>query len=245
MVTSGTESRNNKTEEKKMNILLGVVCALGAFTALVLAEKFFKKEGVMAWMVLATVLANIFLQKSIMIGPIAATLGNILFASNYLATDILSEKYGVKESKKAIKLSFFALIFFIASTQLALLFVPSAEDFAQTAMQTLFTTGARIAAASLICYYASNMLDVWLFAKIKSKTGEKKLWLRNNVATIISNCVENFALYFLAFGGIMDAGLLLQMGLSASIIEIALALCDTPFVYWSKKWGTKRVKATN
>ncbi len=227
-----------------MNILLGALCAIGAFTALVLAEKFFKKEGVMAWMVLATVLANIFLQKSIMVGEINATLGNILFASNFLATDILTEKYGVKESKRALRLSFFALIFFIAATQLALLFIPSAEDVAQPAMQTLFTIGARIAVSSLICYYASNLLDIWLFNKIKTKTGDKKLWLRNNVATIISNCIENFALYFLAFGGIMEPGVLLQMGASASVIEIILAICDTPFLYWSKKWGSKKAKNT-
>ena len=67
-------------------------------------EKFFKKEGLFVWISIATVISNILICKSIDILGFTTALGNILFASTFLATDILVEKYGVKDSRKAIVL---------------------------------------------------------------------------------------------------------------------------------------------
>jgi len=61
------------------------------------------------------------------------------------------------------------------------------------------------------------------------------MWLRNNICTIISNGGENFLFYTIAFAGTMPMSLILSMALSATIIEIIIALCDTPFLYLSKK----------
>ena len=85
-----------------MNILLGVVSLLLTFSLLIIVEKFFKKEGLFVWVSIATIIANILVCKSIGIFNITTNLGNILFASSFLATDIMSEKYGAKESRKAI-----------------------------------------------------------------------------------------------------------------------------------------------
>ena len=77
-----------------MNILLGVVSLLLTFSLLIIVEKFFKKEGLFVWVSIATIIANILVCKSIGIFNITTNLGNILFASSFLATDIMSEKYG-------------------------------------------------------------------------------------------------------------------------------------------------------
>ena len=221
------------------NILIGFFSVVACFIAIVLIEKLFNKEGLFVWVAIATVLANIFLAKTVGLGPITASLGNIMFASTYLATDILTEKYGVKWAKKAVKLGLCAAVIFIVSSQIVVAFTPAPEDTIHPLFAQLFSITARITLSSVICYFLSNLLDVWLFEKIRKKTNGKYLWLRNNVSTIVSNCGENFAFYFIAFLGVMDVPTLLMLATTASVIEITIAACDTPFLYLSKRLGTK------
>jgi len=72
------------------------------------------------------------------------------------------------------------------------------------------------------------------FEKIREKV-PNKLWLRNNISTIISNCSENFFFAFLAFVGLFDIQTILSIAITGSIIEIIIAICDTPFLYIAKK----------
>lgn len=216
-----------------MNILLGFLGIILCFLAVVLIEKFFKKEGLIVWVSIATIIANILVCKTVNILGFVSSLGNIMFASNFLATDIICEKYGKEYSKKAVMLGLFSTIVFIVSTQFGMLFIPDETDIVQESMKNLFSINLRTSIASITMYFVSNMLDIWLFEKIKEKVPEK-LWLRNNVATIVANCSENFFFAFLAFVGIMDISTIISIAVTGSIIEIIIALCDTPFVYLAK-----------
>lgn len=216
-----------------MNIVLGMGSIILCFIAVVLMEKFFKKEGLFVWVSIATVIANILVCKTVNILGLVSSLGNIMFASNFLATDIISEKYGKQYSKKAIMLGFVSAIIFVVTTQIGLLFIPDETDLVQESMQTLFAINLRTSIASLTMYFISNMFDVWLFDKLKEKF-PKKLWLRNNIATIVANCSENFFFAFLAFVGVMDMGTILSIAITGSILETLIAICDTPFLYWAK-----------
>ena len=60
-----------------------------------------------------------------------SSLGNIIFASVFLATDIMTEKYGSEHSKKAILLGMISAIIFVVSTQISLLYIPATQDIAQ------------------------------------------------------------------------------------------------------------------
>ena len=213
-----------------MNIILGIINLIVIFSLVVLIEYFFKKEGLFVWISIATVISNILICKSIDILGFTTALGNILFASTFLATDILVEKYGVKDSRKAIVLGVCSQIVFIIITQLALLYIPSGVDQVQDAMKTLFSINLRVSIASIVMYFISNMFDIYLFQKIKKKI-PNKLWLRNNIATIVSNCLENYIFSLLAFTGIYSFGIIISIASVASIIEIIIAICDTPFLY--------------
>lgn len=161
-------------------------------------------------------------------------MGNILFASTFLATDILNEKYGMKESKKAINIGIVAVILFTLATQFSLLFKPNELDMVNNNMKNIFAFNLRISASSVVMCYLSNMLDIVLFEKIKKKI-PNKLWIRNNVATIISNCLENYFFTTLAFIGIYDIKTILAISTTTTVLEIIIAICDTPFLYFSKK----------
>jgi len=218
-----------------MNNLLLVVSIIGVFSIMLIVKKVLGKEGLIGYMGIASVLANLLLLKSVDILGISATLGNVLFASNFLATDILTENYGYKEAKKGVKFAIFGVVFFMIVTQIALLFQPNANDFAQDSFNLLFGFVPRIAIASVSMFAISNFVDIRLYEWLRIKSNGKKMWLRNNLCTIISNGGENFLFYLIAFGGTMPTSVILSMALSATIIEILIALCDTPFLYISKK----------
>ena len=121
--------------------------------------------------------------------------------------------------------------------QIALLYIPSSTDISNESMKTLFNLNLRVSLSSSLLYFLSNYLDIYLFNKLKEKY-PNKLWLRNNVSTIISNCLENYLFVTLSFIGIYDINTIISIATTTSIIEIFLAILDTPFLYLSKKNNT-------
>ena len=217
-----------------MNILLGIIGIIICFGIEVLIEKIFKKEGLFVWTSGALITANILVAKNINILGLQATLGNILFASTFLATDILSEKYSTKESRKAVNIGIVSVILFTAVTQFSLLFKPNELDLVNDSLKNLFSLNLRISISSILMCYLSNLLDICLFEKIKKKI-PNKLWVRNNISTIISNCLENYLFTIFSFIGIYDIKTILSIATTTTILEIIIAICDTPFLYLSKK----------
>lgn len=217
-----------------MNIIYGFIDIIVIFGLVVLIEKLFKKEGLYIWISLAVILANLVVSKTIDLFGFTTSLGNALFASTFLATDIMSEKYSKDDAKKAIYMSVFSSIAFIIVTQLTLAFVPNKYDVVNDSMKVLFNISIRTITASIIMFFISNMFDIYLYNKLK-EIYPNKMWLRNNLSTIISNCTENFLFVTFAFIGIFDISTILSIAITKTILEIIIALCDTPFLYISKK----------
>lgn len=215
--------------------------AVIVFSMTLLAHAIFKKEGVIAWVAIATVLANIITAKNAEVFGLSTAIGTVMFASIFLATDILSECYSKKDAKKAVYIGLAANVVLICATQIALAYTPSEFDYADGAMQTLFALNLRISIASALMYFISNLADVYLFNKIKDKMNGKALWLRNNVSTIICNCLENFGFIGLAFWGIYDIRTILTIAISTSIVEMCVAILDTPFLYVAKAITERRI----
>lgn len=222
-----------------LNIILLFVEIIITFSLLLTFYKLFGKVGLFVWVAIATVLANIITAKNADIFGMSVAIGTVMFASTFLATDILSEKYSPKDAKKAVYIGLFSSAVLIIATQIALKYTPSMIDYANDSMTTLFGLNLRISLASMLMYFISNMADVFIFNKMKEKTQGRMLWLRNNVATILCNCLENFGFITLAFIGIYDFKTILIIAGSTSVIEIVAAVCDTPFVYLANRISPK------
>lgn len=214
-----------------MNTLLFFITAFVTFGLLVVISRLFGKDGIYAWIGMAVVVANILVCNSVDLFGLSATLGNVLFGTVFLATDILTEIYGVDSAKKAVWMGVSMEIITLILTQLALLFTPNELDFVRESMQNLFGLFPRVSLASCSMFILSNQLDIYLFEKIREKTNGKYLFLRNNVATIISQCIENFLFYVIAFLGLYSMKDLISMTIVCCAIEIVVALLDTPFLY--------------
>lgn len=224
------------------NEALFLIEIIGVFGSLLLSKKLLGSKGLVAWVAVVGILANLQVNKCIKIFGLDATLGNVLFASSFLATDMISETYGKKTAKKAVIAGIFSMGLFILTTQMALLFTPSEADFAHEPMKELFTISLRTTTASVLMYALANVLDVVLFDKLKKATNGKYLWLRNNVSTIVCNCAENFGFVFLAFGGVLDFQTVMTIALSTCAIETIIALLDTPFAYIARMVHNKDEK---
>jgi uncharacterized integral membrane protein (TIGR00697 family) len=216
-----------------MNELLWVITLLLNFGGLLLFYKFFQKPGLFIWIGIATILCNIQVLKTVELFGIVATLGNIIYGSVFLATDILSEKYGKEEARKGVLAGFLSLITMIVLMNLAIHYIPHESDFAQESLKTIFEIMPRIGIASLSAYLISQYLDTGLYSYLKTKT--EKIWIRNNASTIISQLIDSVIFSTIAFLGVFEFNVFMQILLSTYLFKFAVAILDTPFIYLAKK----------
>lgn len=222
-----------------MNTILFFVTAVVTFGLLVIVSRVFGKEGIYAWIGMAVVVANVLVCKCVDLFGMSATLGNVLFGTVFLATDILVERWDVESARKAVWIGVSMEVVTVVLTQIAIHFIPNELDMVQDSISNLFGLFPRVALASCSMFILSNQLDIFLFEKIREKTNGKYLWLRNNTATIVSQCIENFLFYVIAFAGIYSMSELLDMTIICCVIEMVVALLDTPFLYLALYKKTK------
>lgn len=216
-----------------MNELLFFGTILLIFFGLTLVFRFFGKMGVFAWAIMATIVANIEVAKCVDMFGLAVTLGNVIYGSIFLCTDILSEFYGEKEAKKCVNLT---LVFMVVSTilfQVSLLFIPNAQDTLSPSLKAVFAMVPRFTITSIICFIISNRLDIYLYQLIKRHS--KHLWMRNNGATLIAQFVDSVLYCVLAFTGLFDVKTIVEMAITTYLVKIVIAACDTPFLYLIRK----------
>lgn len=217
------------------NELILILEIVIVFGALLLTKKLFGKIGVMAWVCVASVLANLITAKNAELFGLPCAIGTVMFASTFLATDILAECYSPKDAKKAVFMGLGSTVLFVAATQIALLYTPSAIDYADGSMRELFALNLQISISSAVMYFIANIADIYIFEAIRKRTQGRHLWLRNNVATILCNCLENFFFVGFAFLGVFSFRDIILTALSVSLIEAIVGLCDTPFLYIARK----------
>ncbi|MDE6433240.1 MAG: queuosine precursor transporter [Lachnospiraceae bacterium] len=227
------------------NELLLIVSLLVIYGGVLFVYKWFGKTGLYCWTVFATVTANIEVLIMIRAFGMEQTLGNILFASTFLVTDILSETAGKKDAARAVNMGIVTSVFFILLSQSWLLYTPSKEDWARPAFETIFLNTPRLLLASLLVYAISQRFDVWAYHKwwefTKKKFGDSRrfLWLRNNGSTLISQLLNTVLYTFGAFLGMYDMSVLISICLSSYAIFVATSLLDTPFVYMARRIAEK------
>ncbi len=218
-----------------MNELLWFAMLFVNFLLILALYRFAGKTGLFVWVPIATIVANIQVVKMVSLFGMDATLGNIVYASSFLVTDILSENYGKDYAKKAVFFGFFSVLSFTLLMNLALLFTPAADDFASDSMKTIFTLMPRIAVASFVAYLASQFHDIYAYQFWKKRFPETKyLWLRNNLSTMVSQAIDTLVFVLIAFWGLFPNNVFLEIGLTTYGLKWIVALMDTPFIYIAK-----------
>jgi len=119
----------------------------------------------------------------------------------------------------------------------------------ETAYHGIFGQGMGIIVASMTAFLVAQLLDVFVFHKIKKWTGEKKIWLRATGSTIVSQLIDSFVVLIIAFylypllvkgqGKPWPFDQLIAICLVNYIYKFIVALLLTPVIYSVHGWIEK------
>ena len=217
------------------NELLWLIFIICEFLVSLLAIRLFGKSALYMMVIFGIIFCNIQVLKLINLFGIVVTLGNVIYGSIFLATDLLCECYGKKEAQKAVLLGLFSLVIFSLGMLFTLQFTPNEFDMNHPHLRDLFQYTPRVVFGSLTAYIVSQTHDVWLFSFLKHRTSGKYLWLRNNVSTMTSQLIDSALFVFIAFYGVYDLDVVISIGYTTLLFKWITALLDTPVIYLGKK----------
>lgn len=229
------------------NLLWGVLFVIVNFAFFLLCYRLFGKKGLYAWVGIATVIANIQVAKTIaMPFDIVMTLGNTMYVTLYMTSDLLNEKYGRGEARKAVWFGFFTLLMTTVIMQMALIFEPQETDMAQSSLKTIFGLMPRLALGSMTAYFISQFLDVRLYAWIrKYYSASNQLWIRSNGSTMVSSFVDTLIFCTIAFAGLYDLQVWLEILFTTFIAKFLLTAVGTPILYIARSFTFAEEEGTS
>ena len=202
--------------------------------------RMFGKQGLLAWVAIGTIIANIQVIKTVEIFGISATLGNVMFASIYLATDILNDIYGRKVAKRAVWLGFSSTLVMIIIMQMSLHFIPAPEDTAQNAFHAIFDVVPRIALGSIVAYIIGQHVDVFIFSLIKKLfSSDKTFIIRAYGSTIISSIIDTALFVSIAFIGSLPGMAVFEIFITTYVLKLVSTIFNVPFGYIAKSFYRK------
>ena len=207
----------------------------------VLLYRVFGKVGLQVAIATSIILANLQGPKLTIIFGFETSLGVIFYSSIFFATDVLSENYGKKEAAKAVWMGFNVSFIVLVMMSLAMLYQPSTDpesvEFSSNvhnAFGTILDFSPRFVLGSMLAYLISQRFDVWAFHKIRSMTGERWLWMRNNGSTMLSQLVDTTLYSLVVWWGTVSLEKALALGAVKYCFKLGIAAIDTFFIYWAK-----------
>ena len=224
------------------NNLLGLLFALVALSLTVLVFRFFGRDGLYALVVAAVIIANVQVTKTVVLFGMSATLGNVLYGTVFLSTDVLAEVCGPKEARRCVWIGFVAMVMVVLWMQFALWFVPGPEDFAHEALSTVFGLMPRVAAGSLVAYLVSQHHDITAYQFWRGRTQGRLLWVRNCASTMVSQAIDSLLFCFIALWGVFSVSTWLQILATTYLLKWAIAVLDTPFIYLAVRIAERQGK---
>jgi queuosine precursor transporter len=176
------------------------------------------------------------------------TAGVLLWPVVFVMTDIINEYYGPKGVRflSFLAIGLIAFSFLIYNAAIALkpseyFSIGNGIDHPDAAFRGIFGQGLWIIIGSILAFLIGQVLDVFVFHRIKKITGEKAIWLRSTGSTIVSQLIDSFVVLFIAFyigkriqtgqGDPWSLQQVLVTGTGNYIYKFIVALLMTPVIY--------------
>lgn len=152
----------------------------------------------------------------------------------FLLTDTLNEFYGEKAVRRLSWITT-VLIGYCFVVVLLALQIPSVPGIGVTDEQfgAVFGQAPWIMIGSIAAFLISQLLDVTLFHWIKSKTGNKHIWLRSTGSTVVSQMIDTMVVLYIGFvlPGKMDWTTFAQVAPTNYLLKMGIAVALTPMIY--------------
>lgn len=163
----------------------------------------------------------------------------------FVMTDIINEYYGVKGVRflsviTAALIAFAFIIFYFAihtSPDTAYWLSSNEKNGVpdmQAAYSAIFGQGMNIIIGSLTAFLIGQIADAFIFRKIKALTGEKNIWMRATLSTLVSQLIDSFVVTYIAFylfRGV-SFGQCTAWAMTSYTYKFVIAILFTPVVYF-------------
>ncbi len=231
-----------KSKATKLFLVLAGFFVCNALVAEMIGTKIFSLEKVfgidpMNWTILGVQDLGFNLTAGVLLWPVV-----------FVMTDIINEYYGAKGVKFLSYMTSGLILFAFAIIFLAIALPPNdwwtnisgiSDDSNKSlanmnlAFQKIFGQGLWIIIGSLVAFLVGQIVDVFVFQKIKQKTGESKIWLRATGSTLVSQFIDSFIVLFIAFyiGADWELVRVISVGIVNYIYKFGVAILLTPVIY--------------
>ncbi len=230
--------------------VVSILSLLGCYLIIFIMARFFKKEGLLVYNVLAIIVCNMQVLKaadfSLYSEPVA--LGTMVFATSFLTSDLLTELYSASYARKSIAISFISSISVLIMMTFALGYNdisganPENLHFIEgdKALSVIFIPNLAIVVASLTAYGMSQLVDIHIFSKLKKMTNNSKLWLRTFLSFAVASLMDSIIFNFLAWKvfapyDISWHSLVFNYMVGGYVLLLIVALCNIAAMYLISK----------
>ncbi|MBY0479267.1 MAG: queuosine precursor transporter [Chitinophagaceae bacterium] len=229
----------------RLFIILGGFFIANALIAEIIGVKIFSLEKTLGFTPMELNLFGNLLSVNL-------TAGVLLWPVVFIMTDIINEYYGMKGvrflSYLTAGLIAFAFIIFLLAMKLtpADFFISSKQGSGVPDMEKAYNSvlgqGGFIIIGSLTAFILGQLIDVFVFHKIKKVTGENRIWLRATGSTLVSQFIDSFVVLFIAFyvgtrvnqqanDFVWPFSLFIAVGIVNYIYKFIVAILLTPVIY--------------
>ncbi len=181
----------------------------------------FGKTGLMCWIGLQPVLANLFVLKQISLYGFTVTCSDVYAVNCALGLNLMQEYYGKEEAKKGVWISFIMLVFFVLMSLIHLLYQASPHDYSQAAYQLILSTTPRLVMASITAFLCVQWFDVQFFHFLKTKANHLSLFTRNCICLTLSQFIDTLLFSILGLWGLVSE--ILDVILISFLIKLSIA----------------------
>jgi uncharacterized integral membrane protein (TIGR00697 family) len=200
-------------------------------------------------LITCNLVANKFVSLNMGFYTFSVSAGVLAYPVTFLITDILSEIFGEKRTKKVVWAGFTAAIFTLGILALGGIF-PALESSKVTdeVYVEVFKNSYRLIAASMVAYLAAQFIDVKIFHFWKRLTKGRMLWVRNNFSTMFSQLIDTTLVVSIIFIDVENGKLVTELGwpafglliLDGWLFKVIWAAIDTPIFYALSHWYRKQ-----
>ena len=157
--------------------------------------------------------------------------GILFFPVSYVIGDVLTEVYGYARARRCIWAGFCALLFMAAMSWVVVALPPASGWSGQPAYEAVFGQVPRIVLASIAAFWAGEFVNSLVLAKMKLLTKGRHLWMRTIGSTVVGQGVDSLIFYPLAFWGVWETGLLVEVLLTQWALKVGWEVALTPATY--------------
>jgi uncharacterized integral membrane protein (TIGR00697 family) len=162
----------------------------------------------------------------------------------FIMTDVINDYYGVR-GVRFLTLLTTAIITFAFGVMYFAIHMPAEQGWwissssgqgvpdMQAAFTSIFGQGMNIILGSLTAFVVGQLVDAFVFRRIKRITGDKRIWLRATGSTLVSQLIDSVVVTYVAFWIFKDMSfpMATALVLTAYTYKLIVAILSTPLVY--------------